>query len=134
MISNPIDQLPISVKSVQQYFGSFLKISGGASGYEDVRVRVYLCDWVLIKDGVAKANSDLSPDENAIGLNEMVGADICSLVNLGKGVVDVIFNDDVRLRLFENTEVYEEDDDMFLIYFGSEAFAYNGQRGFRSFA
>ncbi|UWD88050.1 hypothetical protein [Ralstonia pseudosolanacearum] len=134
MISSPSDLLPISVKSVQQYFGSFLKISGRTSEYEDVRVRVYLCDWVLIKDGVAKANSDLSPDENALGLSEMVGADICSLINLKGGVVDVFFNNGVRLRLFENTEVYEEDDDMFLIYFGSEGFAYNGQRGFRSFA
>lgn len=134
VISSPIDLLPISVRNVQQYFGSFLKISGGTSGYEDVRVRVYLCDWIFMKDGVAKANSDLSLDENAPGLSEMVGADICSLITLRGGVVDVLFNNGARLRLFENVEIYETDDDMFLIYFGSEGFAYNGQRGFRSFA
>ncbi|QNT25976.1 hypothetical protein [Ralstonia solanacearum] len=133
VVSNPNDLLPIFVKSVHQYFGSFLKISGKNSEYEDVRLRVYLCDWVLIKDGVAKANSELSPDENALGLSEMVGAEICSLVKL-EGLVDVCFNNGVRLRLLENTEIYEEDDDMFLIYFGSEGFAYNDQRGFRSFA
>ncbi|MHA6824551.1 hypothetical protein ACQUKI_23850 [Ralstonia pseudosolanacearum] len=131
MISSPIDLLPISVKDVQQYFGSFLKISGGNSAYEDIRVRVYLCDWILIKDGVAKANSDLSPDENEPGLSEMAGADICSLVTLAGGVVDVIFNNGVRLRLLENVEIYEVDDDMFLVYFSSDCFAYNGQRGFR---
>ncbi len=133
MISGPNDLLPIFVKSVQQYFGSFLKISGKNSEYEDVRVRVYLCDWILIKDDADKANSDLSPEENSPGLSEMVGACICSLVKW-EGGVDVCFNNGVRLRLLENTKIYEADDDMFLIYFASEGFAYNSQRGFRSFA
>ncbi|OAI58778.1 hypothetical protein RSP795_22620 [Ralstonia solanacearum] len=63
----------------------------------------------------------------------MVGAEILSFVKMD-GVVDVCFSNGVRLRLMENTEIYEADDDMFLIYFSSDGFAYNNQRGFRGFA
>ena len=110
-------RLPITVNSAQQYWGSFVKISGHDPSGAPVHLRLYLCDWVVEQGGATVAESASIVETNRRGLSLVVGCEINAfLVDSSQYHVTVVCSDGLQISLTANLDEYESDDQMFLMY------------------
>lgn len=132
-----LEQLPSrTIRVARKGVGSFLTFDvgrqHGSKAVADLHLWIYLCDWELDHLGKPLLSSSSAADAFPAALDELVGQDL-QAIELGAdpGEIAIAFSAGYRLRLRENLDEYEPEDDMLILYpRGAEPICYRAQRGF----
>lgn len=109
-------RLPVAVTSVDQYWGSLLKISGTDFCGEETYFRLLYCDWFIALEDRKVAESSSSGECNKEGLALLVGRSIKDfVVDTEVHHVILVCSDGIQISLAANFADYEDDDQMLVM-------------------
>ena len=144
IINIALSYLPIVVWRSVKGAGSFLTFDMGdvieetrgkssLSKRGDLHLWIYLCDWVLFHDGQEILNS--AEEDNEIfetHLKNITGLPLISVKEVStESSVEFGFGENYKLLVTANTDAYETDDDLFILYiFGKPEISYSLEKGF----
>ena len=124
------------VISVVKGIGSFVTLSVAAEetdlfSNKPEQIWVYLCDWLIHYEGEVILTSNNIDDDLCIkALNRIKGSSIVCFSEHDKKIT-IKFNDGIIWTLIPNREIYEEDDDIFILYFQDKStLSYSLEKGF----
>ncbi len=129
-LTDIVKQLPVLVTPSDQYWGSFVKISGTDRFETEAVFRLLYCDWVISQDGRIIADSSASTEENECGLVTLIGCSINEVgIDLETHEIILFCSDGLKILLTENLAVYDDDDQMLVLALRGECISYCQETG-----
>lgn len=111
-----LQSLPATVLQVEQYFGSFVRLTCTAADGNELELRVYLADWRVLHGSSLLADSEGAPGDNNLRLAQLKGQQLLQVIACGEGEVTLDFTGGLSVRIVANLEEYEPEDELMLVY------------------
>lgn len=99
----------------------------------DIRLWVYLCDWVIKKENADLCHSESTNDAIAEIMPLFIGNVLRDIVIVSPSQLNLYFSNGLLMTLSNNTRFYSKDDDFFSLSFRdtNTYLSYNQKDGFK---
>lgn len=122
--------LPAAVATVDQYFGSFIRLDCASASGQLFEVRVYLADWSFFAKGVTPVNSAGSAALNNGLLSALKGEQLLQVVVKGAYELWLMFTSEMSLQLMANLDEYEAGDELLVVSLDVALLKFSPNKGF----
>ncbi len=122
--------LPAVVTGVEQYFGSFVRLSCTSAAGEPFQVRVYLADWVFLSKSAVLASSAGTSALNNPKLSALNGEKLLQVAVTSEKELWLMFTGEMSLKLIANLDEYEPDDELLIASLDVAFLKFSPTKGF----
>ena len=123
-------KLPFTVNEVDQYWGSFVLMSGIDSLGNDGSIRLLYSDWTIAIKNKEVSNSNGDPKQNTPGFSSLIGCKIDKFqLDEDSGQITLSSQEILKITIKKNLSVYDDIDRTIWFCFSDSYVSYYPKTG-----